>query len=245
MPDGVQVASEKSRRRFEKFVKPILERELGATILPIEKENNNTLLGLDMFSGMDWIVKTRDGLNGLASRIQDDEELKRNNPDKYRPYRTFTVRVARASGVPTEIDKLNKAISSNKYLYPYWTSQAYTNGDDRLNRLAIVQTLDLYEIVQTNTLPIIHTGDNQFGQADFKPVDWYLFRKNKKFIYIYENPVATPSKFDFDATFHWPDWPMNGTSTWSIDLYKYWIKENMGTREQIARYRTIVELRNG
>lgn len=81
---------------------------------------------LDMLAGIDlWLVEEKKGITGLGSRIQWGPH----------PYNSFTVRETRYTGAETELSKRLRAIrSGGRYLYPYWSCQAYiTRRPTRVN----------------------------------------------------------------------------------------------------------------
>lgn len=81
---------------------------------------------LDMLAGIDlWLIEKKKGITGLGSRVQWGPH----------PYNSFTVREKRYTGVETELSKRLRAIrSGGRYLYPYWSCQAYiTERPTRLN----------------------------------------------------------------------------------------------------------------
>lgn len=177
MPDNQQVAATKSKRRFIKFVKPVLEKELDMQVFPAELENNVLLKTLDIYAGMDYVVSSNNGLRGLSSRVQNDNQFKEK-------YKTFTIREVRESGARTELEKLVTA-RSNNLICPYWILQAYTSGDEKLNRFAVAKWDDILTLIAERISYQQITGKDQIGQARFQVVNWYDLIRLGLYIYIY------------------------------------------------------------
>ena len=96
-------------------------REIGflsGQVIPVEAVMADDMRRyLDILAGIDlWLIEKKMGITGLASRVQWGAS----------PYDSFTVREARHTGVETELNKKLRAIrSGGRYLYPYWSCQAY------------------------------------------------------------------------------------------------------------------------
>ena len=89
-----------------------------------------------------------------------------------RPFNTFTVRKARASGAKTEYEKRQDAIKHGG-VYPYLTMQGYVDKQTGgLMSLAITKTTDLMEFVESGYATERHTGREQIGQAAFYVAAW-------------------------------------------------------------------------
>lgn len=110
----------------------------GERILSIENSGNEILDMFDKYSGIDAIQITKDSqIRTMACRVQWTD----------RPWNTFTIRYKRSSGARTEFEKRMDAIDNDK-LYPQLTMQAYfSNNDDKLLSLAIVETRNLYKSI--------------------------------------------------------------------------------------------------
>lgn len=109
-----------SAHDFINIVCPKL-REIGflsGQVIPVEAVTADKMRGyLDMLAGIDlWLIEEKRGITGLGSRIQWGMSA----------YNSFTIRETRRTGVETELDKRLRAIrSGGRYLYPYWSCQAY------------------------------------------------------------------------------------------------------------------------
>jgi hypothetical protein len=109
-----------SAHDFVQIVCPKL-REIGflsGQVIPVEAVTADEMRRyLDMLAGIDlWLVEAKTGISGLASRIQWASSS----------YDSFTVRESRYTGAETELKKRLRAIlSGGRYLYPYWSCQAY------------------------------------------------------------------------------------------------------------------------
>jgi len=159
-------ASSKSLNQFN-ILKPELIKAINnyrycpncVDILNIESEKN----ALDIFGGIDALGLTLDHcLFGIGLRIQTGK-----------CYQTFTVRMQRQSGTPTEYEKRMKTLlAGDHYLRPEITVQAYFSNDTTLTAFAVIATSDLWLKIATGEYEHKHTGDNQYGQADFAVVNW-------------------------------------------------------------------------
>ena len=75
-------------------IKNTIENMLDAQIISLENKNNEIAQILDVYAGIDYLVKTDNGLKGMATRVQ------------YRnAYNSFTVRLHRTTGTKTEQEK--------------------------------------------------------------------------------------------------------------------------------------------
>jgi hypothetical protein len=180
---GVKLGFEKSFKKsvfyFDNLIKPILLEWGGfGSIQSIEANIELEIASLlDATAGIDVFFSDTTGMGGLASRIQSG---------CVKSWDTFTVRKSRESGAKTEFDKRKDALRSNgKYIYPYYTLQAYIDKDDNLLSMAVVCTRDLIELIDMGEYRVNHTGAVQIGQAEFYIVDWSMFSKHNKSIYIH------------------------------------------------------------
>lgn len=130
-------------------------------LVNIEKSNNETLLWMDKYSGIDYIGKSpKNQLFGIASRIQWDYD-----------YSTFTIRYERYTGTATEYKKRLEAIKKG-YFYPTYTLQAYFKRDLTPISCAVVKTKSLYEFVQKHPDKIKKlSSDNKFLVVDWDLLD--------------------------------------------------------------------------
>ena len=110
----------------------------GSEFRNIEKSDNEILLWLDQYAGIDYIVKNKENsVLGIAARIQYDVD-----------YRTFTIRYKRHTGTDTEFLKRKEAIKKG-YFYPAFTLQAYFNSKNKtLLSAGIVSTKYLYNFIE-------------------------------------------------------------------------------------------------
>lgn len=169
---------QESAKAFWEIVWPKIKGWFGdAELIPVEEGEGMMAAKLDMFSGIDyWIVKTSEGIRGLASRVQKDTD-----------YSTFTIRKDRQSGVRTEYAKLKEAIEEDR-LYPYWTCQSYVIIESKtfLNS-ARCRTKDLITFVEQGkmgTKKAVERGKADYylkyvpekGAAWFFVVPWMRFR---------------------------------------------------------------------
>lgn len=150
-----------SKLIFEK-IKPYIEKDTKSKIYAVEGEDN-ALKTLDIYAGIDYLLVSKKGIRGLASRIQAGNS-----------YQTFTVRAEKASGAKTEFEKRVDALSED-YLYPYYTMQAYYQSDKI--EYAICRTKDLYRFILNNEDKV---KKNRTTNAEFYIVNWYFVPCYKK-----------------------------------------------------------------
>lgn len=166
MAGNFKNASELSRQQFE-ILKPHLIDAINnyrycpncADIMNIENEKN----AFDIFAGIDAVGITQDkGAFGIGLRIQTGK-----------CWETFTVRMRRDSGTPTEYEKRLKALfSGDHYLRPALTVQAYFSDETTLTAFAVIPTETLWLKIAMGEYEKRHTNDYQDGQACFAVVKW-------------------------------------------------------------------------
>ena len=111
----------------------------GCHVANLEQSTDETLLMLDQYSGIDYIIKKPDNnMLGVAARIQWG-----NN------WETFTIRKSRHTGTKTEYEKRKDAIKQG-YFYPALTMQAYFTKDIKHLGSAIIKTKKLYDFIDWN-----------------------------------------------------------------------------------------------
>lgn len=152
--------------------RPYIENMLGGKLKAVEGDENEICQLLDQTCGTDYLqVYTDKGIVwGVAARTQEIDTARFQ-----RPYNTFTVRKARASGVKTEYEKRRDAIN-NGGIYPYITVQCYFDKQTQeLMSLGIARTVDIMDYVDSGLADVMHTGAAQNGQAEFYVVRWEKF----------------------------------------------------------------------
>lgn len=151
-------------------IKNTIENMLDAQIISLENKNNEIAQILDVYAGIDYLVKTDNGLKGMATRVQ------------YRnAYNSFTVRLHRTTGTKTEQEKRINNINNN-YIYPYYTLQAYFENKNNLNllSLAIINTEQLYNEILNNSKVVIRNNNkdnNKFNVIFWKDIKTQGFFK--------------------------------------------------------------------
>ena len=156
--------------QYVETARPIIAGLLnGGSLMAVEGSDDEVCRMLDQTCGTDYFqVYNETGLVwGIASRMQEIDTARFS-----RPFDTFTVRKARASGVKTEYEKRKHAIEHGG-VYPYLTMQGYINkqtGD--IMSLAIAKTTDIMAFVDSGMATTRHTGAAQVGQAEFYVVHW-------------------------------------------------------------------------
>lgn len=161
--------------QYVETARPIISDLLnGGKLLAVEGSDDEVCKMLDLTCGTDYFqVYDSTGLVwGIASRMQEIDTARFS-----RPFNTFTVRKARASGVKTEYEKRQHAIKHGG-VYPYLTMQGYVNKQTgEIMSLAIAKTTDIMQFVESGRAETKHTGANQIGQAEFYVVHWSNFEK--------------------------------------------------------------------
>lgn len=159
--------------QYVETARPIISDLLnGGKLLAVEGSDDEVCKMLDLTCGTDYFqVYDSTGLVwGIASRMQEIDTARFS-----RPFNTFTVRKARASGVKTEYEKRQHAIKHGG-VYPYLTMQGYVDKrTGEIMSLAIAKTTDIMEFVESGKAETRHTGASQAGQAEFYVVHWSGF----------------------------------------------------------------------
>jgi hypothetical protein len=150
-----------SIKAIEKIKYTVLPKIISGEIISIENTDNEILIMFDQFSGIDLIRHNKHGLQGIASRVQFGTA-----------YNSFTIRYSRASGVKTEYEKRIYEIE-NGYFYPAFTMQSYFGNRNDLNLLsiAIIKTIDLYDIIETSDKVKTRKSDNIFKFINWHDID--------------------------------------------------------------------------
>lgn len=176
--EDYETAARKSAERFKRLIKDDLLGHFKSEYVAVEEYPDRELNRvIDMYGGIDLILKSKTGLRGVASRIQPSNP---NYPNKN--WRTFTVRYSRESGVDTEYQKRSDAIK-NGCLYPCYTLQAYLDENENLLGYALCKTRDLLTLIDRGIFRLKRTGEDQIGQAWFFVVRWRDFKKYGLAIY--------------------------------------------------------------
>ena len=137
------------------------------SIIKIEElvDNHKVFKWLDIYAGIDLLLKTPTGLVGIASRIQ------LTRPEYYHnPQNSFTIRCEVESGNETEIDKRQNAII-NQSMRPTYTMQSYMQIENPQAFLsgALVKTDDLFDFISKYPEMV---GGNNSPNNKFRFVRW-------------------------------------------------------------------------
>jgi hypothetical protein len=162
---------------------PILQAhcpEFGPGPFKLTGEESGDIAGdLDMHAGFDAYQRHRSGMRGIAGRAQRC---------KGTPFRTFTVRVGRTSGMDTEYKKRLTAIryKLEGMLTPYWTVQAYLSLDGSIvNSIGLAKTEELYRWIFQREKSGLVFDRKTVGGATFIAPSWDLYRQSGLFFYEY------------------------------------------------------------
>ena len=138
----------------------------GVDFVSIEKKDDEVLLWLDQYAGIDYVVKSKNNnIIGIAARIQ------------FMNFRTFTIRKTRYTGTKTEFEKRIEAIEKG-YIFPAYTLQAYFLNKN-FSHAAIIPTKQLYNFIINNPNKVHERkSDNIFlfvNWNDLKNTDLKIF----------------------------------------------------------------------
>ena len=204
MPKDVASDMSWSSSLFHNEVWPIIRPLVGnGDLLQMEGRPDIELANLlDQKSGIDGWHIHKNGMRGIASRVQV------SNPR--RPYNTFTIRLSRRSGAKTEYEKRSLAISNENcqgWIYPFFTVQAYAaSTQGPVISCGIAKTIDLFDYIARglwdDCLP------TREGDAKFYVCDWEMMRRSG-----YEVWVLRP-KYNY---FFW-EWNLLGLSPQNLQI---------------------------
>jgi hypothetical protein len=114
---------------------------------------------LDIKAGVDGWQIHKDGMRGIASRIQ----ITPSNP-----YNSFTIRLARDSGTKTEYEKRKIAIETGRWMYPFLTIQAYAKSmSGPILSVGLAKTEDIVSFIKSG-----YHGTNRTTNATFAVCYW-------------------------------------------------------------------------
>lgn len=131
---------------FSRVVWPAISRVVdGGEIIPVEAVAHRGFdKELDTLSGIDaWqLMHHRHAIRGIASRVQWGK-----------CWQTFTIRMARPSGVDTEYQKRLQALDNldRGFLLPHLTIQGYVEKPKRFGQFvggAVIKTSDLFALAR-------------------------------------------------------------------------------------------------
>jgi len=159
-----------SVKSLESIKHTFLPKLINGKIYTIEHVDNDILMIIDKYSGIDYIRHDNNGLQGIAARVQWGHT-----------WNTFTIRSERHTGTKTELNKRLFQIE-NGYLYPEFTLQAYFDNkkDNNLLSIAVIKTKKLYELYLNKP----ELFNKRKSDNEFIFIEW---TKIKEFIKIIEN----------------------------------------------------------
>lgn len=153
MYNNWNVDLEDSVKALESIKDTYLSKIISGKIYTIESSSDEVLMKLDTMCGIDYIRENKDGMQGIAARVQWGNA-----------WNTFTIREKRHTGNKTEYEKRIYQMN-NGFFYPYFTLQAYFDNRENNNLLSIgiIKTLDLYEFIELNPDKVNRRkSDNEF-----------------------------------------------------------------------------------
>lgn len=157
------------------IVKPMLS---GGHLLQMEGRPDSELAKkLDMLAGIDGWHIHKEGMRGIASRVQVAA----------RPWNTFTVRMKRDSGAKTEFEKRKSAIDQPErgWIYPVITVQGYVQTESGpLLSCGVCLTSALIQFIDNGLSYLQRTSNAQFAVCSWEkmkknnyPVKWWPYAK--------------------------------------------------------------------
>ncbi len=156
-----------SARVFTQQIWPIMRLVYhDSELIHIETIKDSELAKkFDQLSGIDaWQIHNDTNIRGIASRVQKPPKWSSNGY----PYNTFTIRKSRDTGTKTEYEKRLYAInSSDGWIYPYLTVQAYVNAKGRLLSFATARTVEVIQAITEG-----RCLENRTNNAEFYAVEW-------------------------------------------------------------------------
>lgn len=163
-----------SANAFESIIWPsVAELVGGGELLKMENVTDSKFAKLlDMKAGIDgWQIRDN-GMIGIASRIQVGNKA----------WNTFTIRMKRDSGATTEYEKRLMAVEYGKYVYPYFTIQAYikTWGGPIMS-VGISPTSEIISFIKNNFHRINRTTNAEFAVCPWDEMKNRGFKVKVKF----------------------------------------------------------------
>jgi hypothetical protein len=143
------------------------------------EESGEIAVDLDMLAGFDAYQRGRAGMRGIAARAQ------RCNGTSFR---TFTIRVGRASGAQTEYEKRLWAVRHKDHgaMYPYWTVQSYSTRDgSQVLSIGLARTEELYLFIEAQEKRGYPFKPRMAGTETFIAVSWDSYKRSGGFFYEY------------------------------------------------------------
>lgn len=149
MKKKVKSDLKKSVKIFASVVWPRIRWSLGGgEYVSVERRDSPLCNLLDVAAGIDGFQVHDGQVYGISSRVQYGKS-----------YDTFTIRSYRPGGVMTELNKRLRSIRSGS-LYPYWTIQAYVDGDKLLSFCA-ARTTELYAVLGDKCVRTLTSPEGQ------------------------------------------------------------------------------------
>lgn len=182
--DEVQRDIRQSSSDFVRVVWPVVQEHCpelhGSALRVVEGRMNNPIAyELDVCAGIDAYQRTSLGLRGMISRVQWGTD-----------YQTFTVRIKRPNGAPTEYMKRLTTIKhlNEGFLYPYWTIQAYVEKPGgKLLSVAAAKTVELYRYIEQrkHSGRPCHEHPAANGGERFLAVEWDQYSQTGNYLFVY------------------------------------------------------------
>ena len=115
-------------------------------LLQMEGRPDNELASLfDIRAGIDGWQIHKDGMRGIASRVQVPNPMILN---KF-PYNSFTIRWKRDNNSMTEYEKRKLAIDTGRWIYPLITIQAYAKTESGpILSIGLAKTVDIFDFIK-------------------------------------------------------------------------------------------------
>jgi hypothetical protein len=152
------------------------------------EESGDIANDLDMLAGFDGYQRHHSGMRGIAGRAQRCNGVS---------FRTFTIRVGRASGAQTEYEKRLWSIRHKDQgaMYPYWTLQSYSTYDgSQVVSIGLCKTEELYLFIEAQEKRGYPFKPRMAGTETFIAVSWDFFKRSGGFFYEYASPAQAKGR---------------------------------------------------
>ena len=169
--DNMQDSAEATSR----YVWPLLLKELGGVVEPVEREATQMAQQLDMVAGIDyWHVSRGAGMVGVGTRVQWIDTESGPNAVVPKGWRSFTVRVERANGTKSEYDRILQ-VANQPGVKPHLMVHAYFKKPKRSGDLVAVAVARSRDVVHLLQLQRARDGDCKAAGMRVNPDDGTKF----------------------------------------------------------------------
>ena len=154
---NLQTDKAKSARAFQKFAAPILQKLFSAKLIDVENDSSKLAELLDRACGVDYLLRTREGVMGIAARVTHNWQ---------RNYHTFTLRKEKYEK-PSEFQHLQNALAVGGII-PTLFVQCYPKGNSAT--VCICQTKELLKQIAAGKAQVKNKCGVDFFSIDVEKV---------------------------------------------------------------------------